>query len=1607
MKQIKYIVAIVMAMLMVSALNGQSTHKPQVTKAEYFIDTDPGIGLATALQAEDGKLGDAIEALFDKGIVVTKPGMHTFCVRVKDSLDWGPVFKTVFSVEAAVLPIQKNIAAGEYFWDKDPGEGNGKTLLAFDGNYNDALETLWNSNIAVPSKGLHSFSIRIKDVNGKWSSVFKTAISIEDHSFPRTVKVTTAELFWDKDPGTGKGTSLLAFDGNFDDAVEELFKSNVAVPSIGKHSLNIRVQAADGNWGQVFTTIVSIETHLSPRAIQVKMAELFWDKDPGTGKATPLLSFDGNFNDAIETALKSNLNTPSEPGIHSLSVRIADANGIWGTTFTTMVSIENASIPRQIGISQMELFLDNDPGEGNAIPIIAFDGNYNDAIEATILNSGSIDKKGIHTIGIRAKDKNGVWGKVFKTTISVEDKLITRKLQIVAGELFYDTDPGEGNGTPFLSLDGNYNDAIEQGKLALNSGLLNVGKHSLSVRFKGFDDVWSKAFTTVVFVDACKNSPTVTITATGSTSFCQGDSIQLKATAGMTKYNWVNGSKSLSNTEQTLYVKESGFYTAIGYDADGCPGKSVATQVKVTPLDTTLTFSRSTTLCDGEYVTASVKPGYSSYLWSNGSASTAISLNKAGNYTLSITNSGCTRVTKPFSVVVNLNPSVPVITAGGSTSFCYGDKVDLTSSTEAQYLWSNKETSQKVSITESGYYTVTVINAAGCKNTSLPFAVNVIKSIPVISAPVASMCDGDSVKLFAGAGYSKYKWSSGDTNAYAYVKKGGDYTVTVTTNTCAFQSAPYKVSLYPGVQLPIISKSDTNVFCEGGSVTLTSNSATDNYWSNGSKAASIVASNTGLYYVTVRNEYGCAKSSAPIQVTSISTTPVIAPSGTINICKGDFVELNAGGGYSTYKWTNGETTQKLKVTTAGKYAVTVTNSLCASQPVAAIPVTVNVNEAMDSAIVTHSGSFTFCTGEKLVLKSSPAYSYEWSNGSTRDSIVITQPGTYGVTVGNSFGCKNVSRKYDVNVYPQPLKASILTAGPLTFCGGDSVKLTSSVKSQINWSNGDTAQSIWVKQSGDYFVLSSSGAGCSVKSDITKITVTDVKPAIVAEGKTTFCKGDSVWLDAGKGFDSYYWSTGETKQRIKAVASNSITVKVAKNGCERLSPVVTITANDLPKSPTLTADGVVTFCKGGQVSISSTPAYKYKWSNGDTTKSIVVTATKAVYVKITDANGCSAISNDTTVTVFPVPIQPTITASDTLTFCKGDSVMLTGDYSAKYKWSNGDTTRSIMVGKSGLFNITVYNSFGCSATSQNAQVIVYDLPIPFVQSNNSKNTICTGDSIVLTTDVYKAYKWNDGSTLNKRVVKTAGLFNVRVTDNHGCTDTSNTVNIVVNTAPSPTIAATGVTEFCEGDSIILKAGVADKYEWSNGETTRSIFVKQTGVYDVKVSNNNGCSDRSTTIDVTVNTLPAKPSITRSGDSLKSTAAFAYQWKANGASIQNETSQTVKPVIQSPYLVEVSNEKGCIAISDPYIWTNIEESVVNSFTVYPNPCRVSATFSLDLKTNVDALSFRLINSLGQQVMAIDGISTTSFTIDRGSLASGVYLYKIYSKNSEIVSGKLIIE
>jgi len=496
------------------------------------------------------------------------------------------------------------------------------------------------------------------------------------------------------------------------------------------------------------------------------------------------------------------------------------------------------------------------------------------------------------------------------------------------------------------------------------------------------------------------NATTVSATATanGPTTFCQGGSVTLNAGAGYSAYAWSGGGGS----SQTATYTTGGTYTAT-VTQNGCTGTTAPITVTVNNNPTpTVTAGGSTTICNGGSVTLDAGAGYAAYAWSDNSTNQTLTATTAGNYTVTVTQNGCTGTSNTITVTVG-NPS-PTVTANGPVSFCSGGNVTLDAGAGyTNYTWSNNATTQTINVTTGGNYTVTVTQG-GCQGTSNTITVTVSGSSlsPAITASNGlNICTGGSTTLDVGAGYTTYAWSNSGSSQSTAITTSGTYTVTVSQGACSgTANATVNVGSFPATVA--ITPANPPAGCQGDVIHLDAGSGHASYaWSTTGTTQAVDVNASATVTVTVTDANACTGTASVAITINALPVPTPTPAGTQNICSGGSITLDAGAGYSAYAWSNGDNTQTTTVSSAGNYTVTVTQNGC--QGASANPIVVTVNQA-PSPTITPAGTHNICTGQSITLDAGPGYSaYLWSNGATTQTISTDSTGTYNVTVTQN-GC---------------------------------------------------------------------------------------------------------------------------------------------------------------------------------------------------------------------------------------------------------------------------------------------------------------------------------------------------------------------------------------------------------------------------------------------------------------------------------------------------------------------------------------------------------------------------------------------------------------------------
>jgi Bacterial Ig-like domain (group 3)/BNR repeat-like domain/Carboxypeptidase regulatory-like domain len=520
----------------------------------------------------------------------------------------------------------------------------------------------------------------------------------------------------------------------------------------------------------------------------------------------------------------------------------------------------------------------------------------------------------------------------------------------------------------------------------------------------------------------------------------------------------------------------------------------------------------------------------------NGVIINNISINVAGNvtadvaasctatnstFTLTVTNSANATATATLTVNVTAI-DMPTITPGGPTTFCEGSSVTLTSSSASGNQWylNNNPiggaTGQQYIATASGDYTVTANSCNSSVATTV--TVNPIPATPTITpGGPTTFCEGGSVTLTSSSASGNQWYLDGNpiggaTNQTYVATGAGGYTVTDTSSGCSSEpSTTTTVTVNPTPTTPTITPEGPTTFCTGGSVTLTSSSASGNQWYlngnpiGGATNQAYLATAAGNYTNTVTAS-GCISSPSTatvVTVNPIPATPTITPDGPTTFCTGGSVTLTSSSASGNQWYLNGNpiggaTNQAYIATAAGSYSNVVTTSGCASPPSTATAVTVNPIPATPT--ITPGGPTTFCTGGNVTLTSSSASGNQWYlngnpiGGATNQSFIATASGDYTNTVTTTACTSSPSTATAVKVNPIPTTPTITPGGPTTFFVGGNVTLTSSSVSGNQWTlngnpiGGATAQQYIATASGNYKVTATTNGCTSASSAATTVTV---------------------------------------------------------------------------------------------------------------------------------------------------------------------------------------------------------------------------------------------------------------------------------------------------------------------------------------------------------------------------------------------------------------------------------------------------------------------------------------------------------------------------------------
>jgi hypothetical protein len=331
-------------------------------------------------------------------------------------------------------------------------------------------------------------------------------------------------------------------------------------------------------------------------------------------------------------------------------------------------------------------------------------------------------------------------------------------------------------------------------------------------------------------------------------------------------------------TGKILYDATKTFNQAYGYvdDVYVIPGYQMS-------------LGNDTSMCVADTVTLDAKILGANFIWNTSETTQTIpvtgigSINSNMDYSVEVSLGMCT-----WKDTINIKFNIPqTVNLGSDQVICAGQSVTLDAGNSGlSYAWSNGKTTQAISTSSPGVYTVEV-NDGFCTG----YDTVVISSIPSVSINLGSdtsLCDGQAITLDAGNAGLGYNWSTGATTQTINISSGnGKYWVSASNGFCS-GSDTLDVQF---IANPVVNLGNDQSICQGITVTLDAgNSGASYFWSTNASSQSISVSIAGTYYVGV-SKNGCSGSDTIL--VSVNPSPLVDLGADTGLCKGGAIVLDA------------------------------------------------------------------------------------------------------------------------------------------------------------------------------------------------------------------------------------------------------------------------------------------------------------------------------------------------------------------------------------------------------------------------------------------------------------------------------------------------------------------------------------------------------------------------------------------------------------------------------------------------------------------------------------------------------------------------------------------
>jgi gliding motility-associated-like protein len=876
-----------------------------------------------------------------------------------------------------------------------------------------------------------------------------------------------------------------------------------------------------------------------------------------------------------------------------------------------------------------------------------------------------------------------------------------------------------------------------------------------------------------------------------------------------------------------------------------------------------------------------------------------------GSGLITATSSTSTNNPNPLQVFCGANPdnsnggnpsgSVWTVVTGGTAPY--------------SYQWSNGSTSPTLNFISPGQYCITVTDASGVSASCCAFVsesgCNNPISQPFFTAASATpesfcgACDGTVTVTLTGGGTGSYTyiWSDGQTTPSITNACSGFYGLTITdSNDCQYTTGAY-VACYPNpgttcisttqlcvdiiedpeaiiVSNPPVGGSGMIEICQGQTIFFGNASTNAEYyeWSSGTglmssaEEVSFTYPNGGIYEVKLiaKNECFCSDTTTIMVNVEFAEGPQIDCIGTI--CENETVTYTANAnGCSIYNWTissngvieagGGTADDFITINWGagpeGTIELSVTNcatAFCQTPTVAVIPILSNNAEIAGPAKV--------CRGDVTVYSITKwnGASYNWTvssfgtikSGQNSNEIVVqwqdgfpSQQQLVSVTYDNCFLECSGSDEQTVDILPE-----FFITGPIETCqNGNGTYFVKNVATNafimatftlrapdgsVVWTSGgitSNANVLFPSAIGTYTLEVTAAVPSTYCFDLAsmKIKVLAAPDAPTGvNGPSLICPNEvfNYKVISPNPNNAFTWEINNGGS-ISSVNGPSINVTWGANPPYSLSVVETNTTGIACTSDpatfsaaaitnlAITGDDVVCVEETVVYTATSYEEVDYVWTitpedagtvvSGQNTNVIEV-LWHADMVATLQVDMCG-LSDQLAVNIHPFPLP---IVNHPVGLCSGDLATLTTTipYSS-YSWKDENgvvvSTLASPALPAGTYELVVVNSFNCEG---NSTFFIQEYPLPEITISSPDNTaFCTGDPVptlyALNTDDGYTYQWmfngspTGGNTVSI-VAATFGVYQLQITDNNGCENLSNPINVIEYCGPSANGTCSGGT-----------------------------------------------------------------------------------------------------------------------------------------------------------------------------------------------------------------------